>query len=106
MNFIHTGEIGNLQTYRLFICGFLRHTSHQLTLLQQALYCRSFKEVHRIAHSLRGTALNLRDEPLAKAARHLETVAFSLSLVDQAKLFHLIVSAAWRVLAEKEKELR
>ena len=106
MDFIHTGEIGNLQASRLFICGFLRHTSHQLKLLQQALYCRRFKDVHRIAHSLKGTALNLRDETLAKAARRLEAIAFSLSLVDQAELFHLIVSAAWRILAEKEKELR
>jgi HPt (histidine-containing phosphotransfer) domain-containing protein len=106
MDIIQHGEIDNIQASRLFICGFLRHTSNQLKLLQQALHCRSFREVHRIAHSLKGTALNLRDADLAKAARRLEAVAFSLSLVEQAELFHLIVSAAWRTLAEKERELR
>jgi CheY-like chemotaxis protein len=68
-------EVGDPELCRELIEGFISHTGDLLRELKEKLECGDSAGVHRIAHSLKGSALNIFADGLRSAAAELEIQA-------------------------------
>ena len=68
-------QIGDEKIVMSIVRKYRNHLRTLLENLQKELHNEDYREVHRIAHSIKGGASNLGAESLQKSARHLEAKA-------------------------------
>lgn len=68
-------ELGSRETALKILLRYSNHTKKQVEKLKQAIIDRHIPEIHRIAHSIKGGAMNIRAGNLSNKARDLEKAA-------------------------------
>ncbi len=82
---------------RSVLSSYPSHLDAQLCELQQAFQRGSQRDVHRIAHSIKGGALNLGASPLSEIALRIERSARTGDLKSAAVDLARVVLEAQRV---------
>lgn len=74
MNYL-ISELGCEKTVKKILVRYASHTVTQLEKLQEAIKSFKVKEIHRISHSIKGGAMNIRALDLINTAKNLEIEA-------------------------------
>lgn len=89
--------IGEERMVKAVLCSYPRHLDAQLCDLERALQRGSQPDVHRIAHSIKGGALNLGAGPLSEIALKIERSAHAGDLQSAAADLARVIQEARRV---------
>ncbi len=73
-------ELGSRETAVKILLRYSNHTEKQVEKLKQAIIDKHITEIHRIAHSIKGGAMNIRARGLSNKALDLERAAKSENL--------------------------
>lgn len=68
-------EGGDPELVAALLAGYREYLTQQMGALKSAALQQRTKEVHRIAHAIRGGALTIRADGLARCAKKLERAA-------------------------------
>jgi CheY-like chemotaxis protein len=83
---------GDLNLFLTMVLGFIKETRRNLDQLQPAITNQDATVVHRLAHSIKGGALNLGASHISHAALALEQAAKQNELIEWQELFTALES--------------
>lgn len=77
----------DLEDVEMLVDMFLSDAKESLESVEPAIESNDFEQMRNIAHGIKGSALNLMFEDIAKVALHIEQLAKTKSSADYHSLF-------------------
>ena len=99
-------NFGDEELTKQILVTYAEQLRSRLAELREAIQTDRYRDIHRIAHSIRGGAQNIYDQRLSDAARHIEEAAKHTEKGIPGAALYSVLEREVTILAEAVKIYR